>query len=298
MQAAAYGVTTSRYGRSRDEVLLNRRLSVLWAAALMMLTVLVCSGIALAITGGKVDGTNGVSHPNVGALVDRLGAYCSGTLVPGQSGQPVFLTAAHCAPDVGNTVYVTFDPKYDAERKNFPDGPNQTGVEYKGTIYTDNTNDIAVVRFDPNDPDYLPLINKVTNKEITPAQLPSAHRFDSVAKDQKFTAVGYGATSGSSNDYGVRRYALSTFKSVDRTYLRLSQHNGSGGTCYGDSGGPNFLGEYGINYDTDPETPLPAPTIAGITITGDTWCKSTNVTLRLDTDSVRRFLTTQGVMMP
>jgi secreted trypsin-like serine protease len=261
-------------------VLLNRRLSVLWAAAIMMVTVLACSGIALAITGGKVDGTDGVSHPNVGALVDRLGAYCSGTLVPGEDladgtpGPPVFLTAAHCAPDVGDTVYVTFDPKYDAERKQFPNGP---GVEYKGTFYADNTNDIAVVKFDPS----------ITGLPA-PAQLPDLHRLDTAAKGDLFTAVGYGDTSGSSNDYGWRRYAVSTFKSVDPTYLRLSQHNGSGGTCYGDSGGPNFFGA------GDAETNV----IAGITITGDTWCKSTNVTLRLDTDSVQAFLRDQGVMVP
>ena len=251
-------------------MLLNRRLSVLWSAALMLFTVLACSGIALAITNGTPDGEG---HPNVGALVDRSGAYCSGTLVPGQSGTPVFLTAAHCAPDVGNTVYVTFDPKYDAERRQFPNGP---GVEYQGTFYADDTNDIAVVKF------AAPLTG------ITPAQLPKLHQFDSVAKGQKFTPVGYGETSGTSNDYGVRRYAVSTFKSVAQTYLRLSQHNGSGGTCYGDSGGPNFFGAGAAETNV----------IAGITITGDTWCKATNVTLRLDTASVKTFLTSQGVMVP
>jgi hypothetical protein len=63
-------------------------------------------------------------------------------------------------------------------------------------------------------------------------------------------------------------------------YLRLSQNQGNGGTCYGDSGGPNFLG---AGAD---ETNI----IASTTITGDTWCNSTNVTLRLDTASARQFL--------
>jgi hypothetical protein len=55
---------------------------------------------------------------------------------------------------------------------------------------------------------------------------------------------------------------------------------GNSGTCYGDSGGPNFLGagEYETNI------------IAGITITGDALCKSTNVIYRLDTESARTFL--------
>jgi hypothetical protein len=284
--------------------------------------VLLASGAALGITGGTPDGkldpetgkytypTDGsytYKYPNVGALVDRRGANCSGTLVLGQSGTPIFLTAAHCDPydtnndpSDGNTAYVTFDAKYDAERKNFPDGtssdgPPQVGKEYLGTFHADTINDIAVVTFNPTDnpdaPGYDP--DNSTLKDIPPdklAKLPSVHQFDSVAKGQRFTAVGYGATSGSSNDYGVRRYAASTFKSVDRTYLRLSQHNGSGGTCYGDSGGPNFLGAAVSGDETN--------IIASTTITGDTWCKATNVTLRLDTDSVRKFLTEQGVMVP
>jgi hypothetical protein len=264
-----------------------------------MLTVLLASGTALAITGGWADdgkpqpgepeGWETEKYPNVGSLVNRAGAYCSGTLVPGQSGTLAFLTAAHCAPNRGNTVYVTFDAKYDAERNNFPDGtspdgPPQVGKEYRGTIYADNSNDIAVVKFHEDDPDYPELLG------ITPAQLPTPRQLDGAAKGDRFTAVGYGATSGYSNDYGVRRYAASTFKSVDRTYLRLSQHNGSGGTCYGDSGGPNFLGAAVSGDETN--------IIASTTITGDTWCKSTNVTLRLDTDSVRKFLSDQGVTVP
>jgi hypothetical protein len=81
-------------------------------------------------------------------------------------------------------------------------------------------------------------------------------------------------------------YAYSAFKSVNQDYLNLSQniHQDNGGTCYGDSGGPNFLGT-----DTSKELGQPL-TIAGTTITGDTWCKATNVTLRLDTDEAQNFL--------
>jgi hypothetical protein len=51
---------------------------------------------------------------------------------------------------------------------------------------------------------------------------------------------------------------------------------GDGGTCYGDSGGPNFLG------DTD--------ILAATTITGDFMCRATNVVYRLDTPAARTFL--------
>jgi secreted trypsin-like serine protease len=69
---------------------------------------------------------------------------------------------------------------------------------------------------------------------------------------------------------------------VNPSWLRISQNpaTGNGGACYGDSGGPNFLGAGST------ETNI----IAGITITGDAMCKSTNVIYRLDTESARAFL--------
>ncbi|HZB77107.1 MAG TPA: hypothetical protein VE526_12840, partial [Solirubrobacteraceae bacterium] len=76
----------------------------------------------------------------------------------------------------------------------------------------------------------------------------------------------------------VRMAASGTLNSINPSWLRISMNpaTGNGGTCYGDSGGPNFLG------DTD--------VIAAITITGDAYCRSTNVVYRLDTESARAFL--------
>jgi hypothetical protein len=53
---------------------------------------------------------------------------------------------------------------------------------------------------------------------------------------------------------------------------------GDGGTCFGDSGGPNFF-----THDGE-------PLIAAITIKGDAVCRATNVVYRLDTESAREFL--------
>jgi hypothetical protein len=52
-----------------------------------------------------------------------------------------------------------------------------------------------------------------------------------------------------------------------RRVLPAFAATGDGGTCYGDSGGPNFL----CTGPTETEI------IAGITITGGSLCKSTNV---------------------
>jgi hypothetical protein len=80
-------------------------------------------------------------------------------------------------------------------------------------------------------------------------------------------------------------FATGTLNSINKSWLRISMNpsTGNGGTCYGDSGGPNFLGT--------------SKTIAAITITGDAVCRSTNVVYRLDTESARAFLS-QYVTLP
>jgi secreted trypsin-like serine protease len=259
-------------------VVLRSRLALLWGATIMLLTVLVSSGVALAITYGQPDGNR---HPNVGALVGTFDGetypYCSGTLIS----PTVFLTAAHCGDD-GSTVYVTFDSTYTSKSKLY------TGTFHSDPLYNQSQNDphdIAVVVFDK------PI------RGIEPAQLPTLGQFDQVDKNQQFTAVGYGGQEAVNQPGGpvigyldTREYAASTFNAVGPSYLRLSQNpaTGNGGTCYGDSGGPNFLGA------GTTETNI----IAGITITGDSLCKSTNVIYRLDTESARDFLSQYDVALP
>jgi hypothetical protein len=58
----------------------------------------------------------------------------------------------------------------------------------------------------------------------------------------------------------------------------MQPSTGDGGTCYGDSGGPHFLG--GVESDL----------IVSTTITGDAMCRATDKTYRLDTTSARDFL--------
>ena len=223
---------------------------------------------AAAITNGQPDGQR---HPNVGGLVsseqfsDGTWLYCSGTLIA----PTVFLSAAHCGED-GERVQVTFDTAYEAGDK-----------VYAGTFQADplynqrqsDTRDIAVVVLDR------------AVKGIAPARLPEANSLGNLPGDQKFTSVGYGAyevTNGpGGHDYlydDVRNFATGTLNATNPTWLRISMNpaTGDGGTCYGDSGGPNFLGT--------------STTIAAITITGDAVCRATNVVYRLDTESARAFL--------
>lgn len=245
-----------------------RRTSLVLAVALF--AVLVCGGVASAITYGQPDGNR---HPNVGALVGTFDGqtypYCSGTLIS----PTVFLTAAHCGDD-GTRVQVTFDSEYSSKSRVYS-GTFQAHPLYPGA--ENDPYDIAVVVFDR------PI------KGIQPARLPSAGSLSNLPKNQQFTAVGYGGQEAVNGPGGpvigyldTREYAVSTLNAIGPSYLRLSQNpaTGNGGTCYGDSGGPNFLGA-GAK-----ETNI----VASITITGDSLCKSTNVTYRLDTASARDFL--------
>jgi V8-like Glu-specific endopeptidase len=260
--------------------------------AMIGVGVLLASGAALAITGGFADENR---HPNVGALLDPNGfgdgtyTYCTGTLIS----PTVFLTAAHCAPKTGDAV--TFATHYDpASSKVYSFCRGSGCIDANDDGYPDNFD--GRYKADPNGYDIAAVKFNEPIQGITPARLPSFHRFDRVAKDQKFTAVGYGEQGGTSTVYDIRTYATSTFKSINQDYLRLSQNlnQGDGGTCYGDSGGPNFFGAGTAETNV----------IAGITITGDTWCKATNVTLRLDTkgtETPRAFLRQyedKGVTLP
>jgi hypothetical protein len=80
----------------------------------------------------------------------------------------------------------------------------------------------------------------------------------------------------------VRYVATGGLNALTPSWLRISMNpaHGDGGTCYGDSGGPNFLGSGTGETDI----------VAGTTITGDTMCRATNVDYRMDTASARAFL--------
>lgn len=240
--------------------------------ALLVLPVLAGLLLAASPAGAIVNGTvDGNRHPNVGGLVnatqysDGTWLYCSGTLIS----STVFLTAAHCG-DQGERVRVTFDGAYEAG-----------DATHRGTFHADpaypgpasDTHDIAVVVFDK------PV------KGITPARLPKAASLGSLKVGQSMTSVGYGAyevtNEPGGHDYlydDVRMVAVGSLNAVNATWLRISgnEATGDGGTCYGDSGGPNFLGTTDV--------------VASTTITGDAICRATNDTYRMDTPSARAFL--------
>ena len=246
-----------------------------------------------AITYGFVDTTN--AFANTGAFIvkapsGRISPICTGTLIAAN----VFLTASHCtlfyeqdlAP-AGYVAAVSFDnpiPFGDLTSAATKLVAVTAVISNPGyTSAQSDSGDIAVLLLDPRG-----------TRGITPAALPAAGLLDRLAqqnglKGTVYTAVGYGLQNrvvGGGTPFFEdrnpvpRMYAFSSFDALNRGYLRLSMNpaTGDGGTCFGDSGGPNFLNVNGTR------------TLVAITITGDSVCRATNVVLRLDTASSRAFL--------
>lgn len=264
------------------------------AAALLLLGI---SAPALAITFGEPDGT---AHPFVGSMVvsipgEGVFQWCSGTLIAPQ----VFLTASHCTQPVdsflannpGSAFYVTFDPVIDTT--------GLTGTFYTGTPHTnplygsggnDDPHDVAVIVLDQTPP-------------VTPAHLPTAGLLDAMKANHslsstRFTAVGYGSTRDSMKkgwqgifDNVEREHADQGLFSITAAWASFDMlptgANDSGGTCYGDSGGPHFIHIDGIETDI----------VVATTITGDAQCKALDKDYRVDTPSAREFLS-QFVTLP
>ncbi len=229
---------------------------------------------ASAITHGTVD----TEHPEVGALIgdaperDGTWAYCTGTLIS----PTVFLTAAHCGHKGQKTARVSFAGHYKAGGElhagRFVPDPRYTG---KNELH-----DMAVVVF------------PTPVRGITPAMLPSLGLLDrleadGVLKTARFTPVGYGSVEPTKNRHELRFHYTDTrsrtsisFKNLRGRWLELAPDSrDEGGTCYGDSGGPNYLGGPSSKL-------LVATTISGL----DDACQFVNLDYRLDTPSARKFL--------
>lgn len=252
------------------------------AVAAVVVASLGLAASAPAITSNGTYDAN--THPNVGAMVyfspsrQEYRIICSGSLIASQ----VFLTASHCtaaleAAGISN-VWVTFDPTF-----------TQSSTLIHGTMHTN-----PLYNQKQGDPGDIAVITLDSPGGAAPVQLPTAGLLDEMKKagtlnGTYFTSVGYGSQEAMNGQggqtfpfLGQRWYVSGEFNALTQVWLKISQNQatGDGGTCYGDSGGAEFLGAGRT------ETPIQV----SLTVTGDTPCNATNVDYRLDTPQARDFL--------
>lgn len=220
---------------------------LLYALVILALLLPGATTPAQAITDGELDGDR---HPQVVVLAlyldDNLTLSCSGTLLS----PTVVVTAGHC------TAYPV-------------DGPYTMQV-YTGSNILENPNSIDTVTWAAHPlyetaPFYLHDVGVVILEEPgvvldSYAVLPEPNQLDALAKkrgkqDVTFTTVGYGIQEIRPTPIGpdgFRRVAypkLNAINAPGRTgdySMLLSNNHSTGGICYGDSGGPNFIGDSNV----------------------------------------------------
>ena len=258
------------------------------AAAVAATAFLTVAGSAGAITNGELDGEE---HPHVVLIiadVDGAPAFrCTGT----QISATFVLTAGHCVtnfPEPGSVTGMRIFTESDVQ--------NGDNAYPFGT----GNNTIEAVRWDAhpeyeNYPFYFNDVGMIELEEPRELQeygvLPAEDSLDQLAKrrgkqDVTFTAVGYGLQRINPvfvEAARVRMVANPKLNMINAPgftgdfSLLLSNNHSTGGTCFGDSGGPNFLGDSNV--------------IAGVTsfgINGN--CAGTGGVFRMDRASALDFV--------
>ena len=267
------------------------RLATVCSGLLLVAGVLSVTQPATAITGG---GQRDEVHTNVGVIRFNTqdGRFrCSGTLIA----PTVVLTAGHCTGDTGSSpatnVYVSFNTDLPAD----PLAPGITPAEraaraanyLTGTAHPDPGYDGKISFPKQHDQGVVVLDAPATTKwpGVTPAPLLPVGTLDAnqgALKNETFTLVGYGVDIGEKKEQIVvteRRSTTSYLKNVQSEVVAFQINDrdskAGGGSCFGDSGGPVFLGRY----------------VAGdASYVNSLTCNGTGTYQRVDTSYSRAFL--------
>jgi secreted trypsin-like serine protease len=206
---------------------------------------------AAAVTDGELDG-NG--HPYVGLMVAQTASgtplwRCSGTLISSR----LFLTAGHCteAPAAHVEIWFAADVESGIPANGYPNKGDVGGTPYTHPEYRANQfyyRDLGVV-----------VLDKAVRMNKYGA-LPNVDQLDKLSPGANtiFTAVGYGlqqsfpdAASWKEHNVRVRMVSYPHLVQINGGLvgdfsILLSNNTATGGTCFGDSGGPNFVGRSNV----------------------------------------------------
>ena len=200
------------------------------------------------ITYGSLDGN---THPAVVLIVMDIAGQpafrCSGTVIAPR----VVLTAGHCAGEPGEFSGMRVFTESDVENgnNNYPfAGPNTIEAKawHSHPLFTE-------AQFFRHDVGVVVLSRDVKLAASAYAKLPGVNQLDALqpGNSTRFTAVGYGLQKINPvfiEAEKVRMFAepwliqINTPGFTGDFSLLLSNNASSGGTCFGDSGGPNYLG--------------------------------------------------------
>ena len=228
------------------------RLSAVLIAAAMLLAVVIP---AAAVQFGELDGED---HPHVGLMVfdvDGSPAWrCTGTLLS----PTVMLTAGHCTFGTsGGRVWFESDVESGIPGNGYPAGGG-TSIEFSEVHTNPNYNDGAFYLFDVG----IAILSEPVNLD-TYGVLADIGTLDGLKtqrglKEQSFTVVGYGLQSVRPTLSADRVRYRGTVNLIDvsgtagipkGTSVLLTNNPGkhaTGGTCFGDSGGPVFWGDSNV----------------------------------------------------
>ena len=214
-----------------------------------------------AITDGTLDGNN---HPNVVLLVMDVGGEptwrCSGTLLS----PTVLLTAGHCASNYPDDPYTGMRVFTEADVEN---GDNN--YPYAGSPNSVEAVSWAAHPLYETAPFYVHDVGVVILEEPGVildkyGTLPTVDQLDALKtkrglQDVTFTSVGYGLQKSFPNAAAWKDVILRIRMVANPRLLQinvpgftgdfsllLSNNAHTGGTCYGDSGGPNFLNDSNV----------------------------------------------------
>jgi len=232
---------------------------LLLVAAVVLVLALGSAGIAYSITNGQPDGN---AHPYVGLLVfedwdpppgEPSAWRCSGALIAPK----VVLTAGHCTYGA-EAARVWFDESVEGNPDYPWGGPSAVeGTAYANPKYRSDENPYGggngLPAFSYRDVGVVVLDVPVYMDEY--AELPEAGLVDTLKNKTDLDLVGYGVQEmqhGGGPPYWtglkVRLYAPSEMvsgkfvHSAEFMRISLNPGGGTGGTCFGDSGGPDLLG--------------------------------------------------------